>query len=268
MRTFNRNKFQALLALGVISSMTDSADAGSSAAVASEANGADTQIATPETDHTFKHSFYFRSMLDTPANRETLALLGEIEESQDDSTPPKDLIRRKTETYTFQLPEVNTGNPKLDVVLLDIIKNEIIAAAKPYVNKGEVPPADKLTWDAIIEAKYIAITTAGAADAEGSGFNAAFLKELAGKFSEFMKALGKDETGTAIMAKMITGRFSITTTHKYINGLPMVAANIEKWLLEGCTEEEQDVYGDAVEYLLKKLEEAKNPPVVETGSLF
>lgn len=231
---------------------------------------ADTQRAeVVATDpHSFKHSFYFRSMLDTPANRETLAALGEIEESQDDSTPPKDLIRRKTETYTFQLPVVATSNPKLDIVLLDIIKQEIIAAAKPYVNAGSVPPAEKLTWDAIIEARYIAITTASAADAEGSGFNSAFLKELAGKFAEFMKALGKDENGTAIMAKMITGRFSVTTTHKYIAGLPMVAANIEKWLLEGCDEDSQSVYADAVDYLLKKLEEAKNPPVVETGSLF
>lgn len=246
-----------LLALGIISSMTDGVEAGSNAA-------APAPVADP---NIFSHSFYFRSMADTPANREAISALGEIEESETDDTPPKPLIRRKTETYKFHLPEVNTGNEKLDVVLREMIKQEIIAAAKPFVTEGKVPPADKLTWDAIIEAKYIAITTAGSGETE-SGIAAAFLKEMATKFATFMKAIGKDEAGITIMSKMITGRFSITTTHKYINGLPMVAANIEKWLLEGCSEEEQELYADGVEYLLKKLEEAKNPPKVETGNLF
>ncbi len=262
------SSLQRMIALGVITLMAEGTDAATAGS-----NAAGTEVAV-QPDHSFKHSFYFRSMLDTAKNRETISSLGEIEESetdeeQSDGTIKKiPTVRRKTETYTFQLPVVDTGNEKLNVVLLDIIKNEIIAAAKPFVNRGEVPPADKLTWEALIESKYIAITTAGSADSEGSGFNSALLKEVAEKFTKFMTALGKDANGISIMAKMITGRFSVMATHKYINGLPMVAGNIEKWLLEGCDEEEQNTYSDVTDYLLKRLEEAKNPPKVDTGSLF
>jgi hypothetical protein len=243
---------------------------GTNAAVLNQAvEGEQGEVAVATDPNTFKHSFYFRSMPDNARNREALEALGEIEESVDETDPekPRNMIRRKTETYTFVLPVVNTTDPKLDVVMRELIKEQIVAHAKPYVTEGKVPPPEKLTWEAIVEARYIAITTASV-DEAASGFNSSLLKEVAEKFSNYMKAVGRDVKGTEIMAKMITGRFSVITTHKYINGLDMVKGNIENWILEGCSEEEQAIYGDVVDYLLKKLEEAKNPVVVETGSLF
>jgi hypothetical protein len=270
MKYATRKNFLALSVLGAISCMTDGATAGAAvseatAAEATEAAGKEVAAAVPP--NSFKHSFYFRSVKDTPENREAIEKLGTVEEIEQEPGEPK-TIRRATETYTFPLPVVNTGNEKLDVVMRDMIKQEIIAAAQNFVKKGEVPDLAKLSWDAIVDAKYTALTTAAAGDDSGSGFNAAFLKEVAAKFSAFQKNVGRDENGINVMSKMITGRFSVVTTFKYIKGLPLVKANLEQWFLEGCTEEEQTQYADVVQYLSDRCDEAMKPQEVETGSLF
>jgi hypothetical protein len=213
----------------------------------------------------FKHSYFFRSVKDTPENREAIEQLGAVEESEEDEVKT---IRRATETYTFNMPEIATGDPKLDLVMWDIIRSKIVEAAQTYVKKGEAPDHDKLSWPAIVDAIYLKLTTASAGDDSGSGFNSALLKEVAGKFSAYMKAIGRDEKGTELMAKMVTGRFSIITTHKYIKGLNMVKANIENWYLEGLNEEEQAVYEGVVQYLTDRCVDAMTPKEVETGTLF
>jgi hypothetical protein len=269
MKYNTRKTLMAQLILGSVVAMSDGATAGAAtpgqeAEAAAAVDAAGVVVAAP---NSFKHSFYFRSVKDTPENREAIEKLGTVEEIEQEPGEPK-TIRRATETYTFPLPVVATGDAKLDVVMRDIIKQEIIAAAQNYVKKGEVPDLAKLSWDAIVDAKYTALTTASAGDDSGSGFNAAFLKEVAAKFSAFQKNVGRDENGINVMSKMITGRFSVVTTFKYIKGLPMVKANLEQWFLEGCTEEEQTQYGDVVQYLSDRCDEAMKPQEVETGSLF
>lgn len=271
MKYATHSRYRNLLALAVIGAVNFNTEAdavvgeaGASAAV----DAAAAEVAKPALPNKFEHSFYFRSVKDTPANREEILKLGQIQEIPSEEEGGENLIRRATEKYTFPMPEVNTGDAKLDVVMWDIIKREIIAVANSYVKKGETPPLEKLSWPAIIEAKYIAITTSASDDDSGSGFNSALLKEVATSFANFMKAIGRDENGTAIMAKMITGRFSIITTHKYIKGLPMVAQNIEKWFLEGLNEDQQTMYQDVTQYLLGQCEKAQKPQEVETGSLF
>jgi hypothetical protein len=254
-----------LLAMAVLGSISFNTDLEAEAGAAASTEAASSKPALPTK---FEHSFYFRSVKDTPQNREDIQKLGEIQEIPSDEEGGENLIRRATEKYTFALPEINTGDAKLDVVMLDMIKKEIISAANAYVKKGEVPPADKMQWSAIVEAKYLAITTAASDDDTGSGFNSALLKEVATSFSNFMKAIGRDPDGTAIMSKMITGRFSIITTHKFIKGLPMVMQNIEKWFLEGLNEEQQTMYTDVTQYLLGQAEKAQKPQEVEVGSLF
>lgn len=246
----------------------------------------------PENHIVVPINYSFRRFEDTPENREKQLQFADANHEIDFVVAPavdddgketgKIVFKRTTETVQLVLPTAaalgfapeldsegvqTTNSAKQEKVLQAIITGAVESLGRKIVNQGITVTNDNCSWPIAMLAEYDRLSSAGTS-AGGVTYGKDYLQEIVDMFAAYMKNIDKPEAGILAQSKMIKARFNRMSTAKYINGLDMVAANIEEWFTQGLDEADQATHLEVVQYLLEKCETAKTPEVVETGELF
>jgi hypothetical protein len=228
-------------------------------------------------------NYSFRRFEDTPANRAeklpktTRQLELTIEDQKDADGKPtgKKVFKRKTETYTLIVPTPQAlGMPvpeteqqkKESAVVQSIITGAIENLGRSLVDQGiEVTP-ENCNWDLAVNDTYERIAASGGSS--GITFTKEYLEEIATKYGEYAVATGKNEGGTAVIQKLIQNRFNKLSTRKFTAVLPMIQTNIENFLVEGLTAEEQEATTPVIQYLCERIQAAMEPEEQVSADMF
>ena len=243
---------------------------------------------TPEGHISVALKYNFRRFADTPENRaaqlpevdgRTIEVSEELKTDADGKVvePHEPVFKRKTEIYNLPVPtpealgftiDSESDDSKKQVkVLQNMITTLIEQYGRKLVNEGVMLTPNNCNWQIAASAEYERLQKVGTSSG-GVTYSKELLEELAESFSDYMQSLGKPDDGIQVMVKMIKGRFNVLSTRKYIKGLDMVRDNLEQWYANHLTEEEQEENKEVTIYLLERLEAAKEPELVDTGSLF
>lgn len=276
MSNFNRAMLASMI-LSAAASAEDAADGGSAAAAT-----------IPAGFTAISKVFHFRKFKDTPENRtgklpnatpgvdkegRALPLADHLITVSAEQVEGVQVFQRTPETHVLVVPTPeyfglvrSADTEKVYVVLQDTLTNFMMAAARALVDLGQTPNQTNCSWELVCSAEYTRLTTV-AADS-GSGISSDILKDFAGKYAAYMKALGKPESGIVATSKMITGRFGRMATMNYLEVMHLVVASISLFFTEGLDEQQQNGYAAVMEYLLQKAEEATKPAIKADPSMF
>lgn len=251
----------------------------------------DTANATPEAQRQvaptgFKFvptSFSFRRFPDTQENRDKQVNLKtadhpiEVDQEKELDDNGKEtgklIFKRKTENYDLLVPtlaslgivttEGDAASEQQAVVLDSLITDAIVKEGRKLVNEGKVVTPDNCNWEVAVKSLYESITAGGAK------FSKELLEEVCDSFTKYMQAINKPQEGIDATVKMIKNRFGAMSVRKYLVALPAIQQNIESWLTDGLTAEEQEIYLPVTEYLIERIKIAQEPPKpVDVGAMF
>jgi len=259
-------------------------DETNNAEVSSETNATESVVPAGMIAVALKYNF--RRFPDTPANREAqipsvegreIQVATEFKKDSEGNDTDEVVFKRATETYNLLLPTPealgftfaadNEDSKKQAKVLQSMISTLVEQYGRALVNAGQVLTADNCSWELAANAEHDRLQKQGTS-AGGVTYGKDLLEDIAESFSDYLKSIDKPEDGIKAMSKMITGRFGVLSTRKYIKGLDLVRANLEGWYAQHLTEQEQLDNKEVTIYLLERLEAAKEPEEIETGNLF
>lgn len=257
---------------------------------------------TPATDaavntHTMTATYHYKRMDKTPENLAKLTAGYEIKEATTESPAvvlAKDCkydeevtksddgkvilstkIKRESETYELPAPTVESlglvvdqgdvDSVKQAQYLQSIVEDAIYKLGRPLVDAGVALTPENCNWKLAVEAG-LATRSAGTS-AKKSGISKELLAAAAESFREYLIAIEKPAAGVEAMVKMVKARFSANTVSKYLKGLPLVKDNLVNWIADGCTEEEQEVFGVVAVDMCNRIDEALKPKE-DTTELF
>jgi len=276
MNTFNRSALFPLMAAAISAEGSEDGNAAAPAAPAAPAGFT-----------AVNKVFHFRKFKDTPENRSAKLPAAASVDTQGNPigadheiTVSSEVVegvqvfQRTPETHTLLVPTpelfglANTEeNKKAFVVLQATLTDFMVAAARKLVDQGHTPTEENCSWALVCGAEYTRLTTS--ASDSGSGISSEMLKDFAAKFTAYMTALGRPETGITATSKMITGRFGRMSTMAYLPVMDKVLAGLSLFFSEGLDEAQQNGYAAVMEYLLQKAEDAQKPvEVPDIESMF
>lgn len=230
--------------------------------------------------------YNFRRFPDTPENRAAqipevegreITVNTEFKKDSEGNDTEEVVFKRATETYNLLLPTPEAlgftfdldseDGKKQSKVLQSMISSLVEQYGRALVNAGTELTAANCSWDLAANAEHDRLQKQGTS-AGGVTYGKELLEDIAESFGDYLKTLGKPEDGIKAMSKMVTGRFGVLSTRKYIKGLDLVRGNLEGWYANHLTEQEQLDNKEVTIYLLERLEAAKEPEEIETGNLF
>lgn len=251
--------------------------------------------ATEQTTKNVELTYHFKALPATEANAKKIAAIIEVDEDgnetniqwpehvavssiykegaevdADGNMLDDDLVsyKRESETYTVAVPTAES---------LGVAGAEAIAFVQAGINKAfesfgrnlvndKAPlTAENISWEMVLKD---ALSSGRSSGAKKTGIGKELLTAAVKSFQEYLRAIGKPEAGIEVMCKMMRGRFNAVSVVRYLQGLPLVRANLISWVEEGCTEEEQVVFAPVAIDMCGRIDAALEPKEEDTASLF